>query len=113
MVQSPLPLSKTAGAAKVEVKALSPHFPPFERFVPNQRRLIYRLLDPNPATRITASEILKDPWFKEIQCCSFDPDELFRVQSGTFDASKGTVNKKRAMPVKHKHPNHLIKPVKK
>jgi serine/threonine protein kinase len=113
MIQSPLPISKAASAAKGEVKASSPHYPPFESFVPNQRRLIYRILDPNPATRITAPEILKDPWFKEIQCCSFDPDELFRVRSGTFDASKGTVSKKRAMPVKHKHPNHLIKPVKK
>jgi len=110
---SPLPIAKAASAAKGEVKAASPHYIPFETFVPHQRRLLYRILDPNPATRITAAEILKDPWFKEIQCCSFDPDELFRVQSGTFDASKGTVNKKKAMPVKHKHPNHLIKPVKK
>lgn len=109
MVQSPLPIAKAAAAAKGEVKAASPHYPPFETLQPHQRRLLYRILDPNPATRITAAEILKDPWFKEIQCCSFDPDELFRVQSGTFDASKGTVNKKKAMPVKHKHPNHLIK----
>ena len=113
MVSSPLPIAKAASAAKGEVKAASPHYTPFEILQPHQRRLLYRILDPNPATRITAAEILKDPWFKEIQCCSFDPDELFRVQSGTFDASKGTVNKKKAMPVKHKHPNHLIKPVKK
>lgn len=113
ILPSPLPIAKAASAAKGEVKAASPQYIPFERFQPHQRRLLYRILDPNPATRITAAEILKDPWFKEIQCCSFDPDELFRVQSGTFDASKGTVNKKKAMPVKHKHSNHLIKPVKK
>jgi serine/threonine protein kinase len=104
----PLPIS----AAKGEVKASTPHFPPFEGLQPHQRRILYRILDPNPATRITAAEILKDPWFKEIQCCSFDPDELFRAQHGSFDASKGTISKKNSMPVKHKHPNHLIKPVK-
>ena len=106
MVQSPLPISKAAGAVKGEVRA-TPHFLPFESFQPGQRRLIYRILDPNPETRITAAEILKDPWFREIQCCSFDPDELFRVQSGVFDASKPG-KKKVTMPVKHKHPNHLI-----
>lgn len=106
MVQSPLPISKAAGAVKSEVRA-TPHFPPFESFQPGQRRLVFRILDPNPETRITAGEIMKDPWFKEIQCCSFDPDELFRVQSGVFDASKPG-GKKVVMPVKHKHPNHLI-----
>ena len=106
MVQSPLPISKAAGAVKGEVRS-TPHYLPFESFQPGQRRLVYRILDPNPETRITAAEILKDPWFKEIQCCSFDPDELFRVQSGVFDASKPG-KKKTAMPVKHKHPNHLI-----
>ncbi|KAK4268429.1 hypothetical protein QN277_025088 [Acacia crassicarpa] len=29
------------------------------------RHLIKRLLDPNPKTRITIDEILKDPWFRE------------------------------------------------
>ena len=106
MVQSPLPISQAAGAVKGEVRS-TPHYLPFESFQPGQRRLIYRILDPNPETRITAAEILKDPWFKEIQCCSFDPDELVRVQSGVFDASKPG-KKKIAMPVKHKHPNHLI-----
>jgi len=109
LVQSPLPISKATGAVKGEIHKSTPHYIPFEGFQPHQRRLLYRILDPNPEARITAAEILKDPWFKEIQCCSFDPDELFRVNSGTFDASKmGAGKKKVAMPVKHKHPNHLI-----
>jgi serine/threonine protein kinase len=99
--QSPLPIGKGE-------RPSTPHFPLFESFQPHQKRLVYRLLDPNPETRITARGILKDPWFKEIQCCSFDPDELYRVQSGTFDASKSA--KKKPMPVKHHHPNHLINP---
>ena len=106
MPPSPLPICKAAGAVKGEVRS-TPHYTPFEGFQPGQRRLIYRILDPNPETRITAAGILRDPWFKEIQCCSFDPDELCRVQSGTFDASKPG-KKKVVMPVKHKHPNHLI-----
>ena len=109
MVQSPLPIAKAASAVKGEMPKITPHYLPFEGLQPLQRRLLYRILDPNPATRITAAEILKDPWFREIQCCSFDPDELVRVQSGSFDASKmGSGKKKTAMPVKHKHPNHLI-----
>ena len=111
MVQSPLPIAQAATAAKGEPHVSGPHYFPFETFLAPQRRLIYRILDPNPETRITAPEILKDPWFKDIQCCSFDPDELFRVQSGVFDASKmSTGKKKMAMPVKHKHPNHTLKP---
>lgn len=106
MIQSPLPIYKAPGAVKGEAHNPVPHYIPFESFKPLQKRLVYRMLDPNPNTRITAAEILKDPWFKEIQCCSFDPDELYRVQSGIFDASEAGA--KRAMPVKHKHPNHLI-----
>jgi len=106
MIQSPLPIYKAPGAVKGEVHNPAPHYIPFESFKPLQKRLVYRMLDPNPETRITAAEILKDPWFKEIQCCSFDPDELYRVQSGIFDASEA--GGKKAMPVKHKHPNHLI-----
>jgi serine/threonine protein kinase len=107
MVQSPLPIYKAPGAIKADVHNPVPHYIPFEGFKPLQKRLVYRMLDPNPATRITAAEILKDPWFKEIQCCSFDPDELFRVKSAIFDASEASGGKK-AMPVKHKHPNHLL-----
>ncbi|ONK63606.1 uncharacterized protein A4U43_C07F16990 [Asparagus officinalis] len=34
-------------------------------FSPGATRLIQRILDPNPMTRITISEILKDQWFKK------------------------------------------------
>lgn len=107
MIQSPLPIAKAAGAVKGEVHAPQPRFAPFDHFPSLQKRLMYRILDPNPATRITAAEILKDPWFKDIQCCSFDPDEMLRVQSGIFDAGK-MGNMKKSMPVKHLHPKHLI-----
>ncbi|XP_010553145.1 PREDICTED: CBL-interacting serine/threonine-protein kinase 14-like isoform X1 [Tarenaya hassleriana] len=32
---------------------------------PELRQLLTRLLDPNPSTRITVDEIIKDPWFKQ------------------------------------------------
>jgi serine/threonine protein kinase len=108
MIQSPRPIFEAPGAVKGEVHHPAPRYPPFELFQPLQKRLVYRLLDPNPTTRINATEILKDPWFKEIGCCSFDPDELFRVQSGFFDASKAYGGRGKGMPVKQNHPNHLI-----
>ncbi|THU68224.1 hypothetical protein C4D60_Mb08t01660 [Musa balbisiana] len=39
---------------------------------PDLRRLISRLLDPNPATRISVDGILRDPWFAR----DVDPDQL-------------------------------------
>jgi len=106
MVQAPLPIHKAPGAVKGELFPPTAHYPPFDHFSPVQRRLFYRVLDPNPETRITAPEILKDPWFKDIGCCSFDPDELTRVQSGVFDATKAS--KSKSMPIKHHHPKHLL-----
>ncbi|KAI9033579.1 kinase-like domain-containing protein [Phycomyces nitens] len=41
----------------------------FQRLIPGARTLLYRMLDPNPDTRITAAEILLDPWVKSINVC--------------------------------------------
>ncbi|KAL0086245.1 kinase-like domain-containing protein [Phycomyces blakesleeanus] len=41
----------------------------FQRLIPGARTLLYRILDPNPDTRITADEILQDPWIKSIDVC--------------------------------------------
>lgn len=35
----------------------------------NERRVLHLLLDPNPNTRVTASELLNDTWVKSIQVC--------------------------------------------
>lgn len=37
-------------------------YPPW--FTEQQRKLIYRILDPNPQTRITVPEIIEDSWFR-------------------------------------------------
>jgi serine/threonine protein kinase len=106
MVQSPLPIHKAPGAIKGGGLPRVAHYRPFDSFVPLQKRLFYRILDPNPETRATAMDILKDTWFKDIPCCSFDPDEMMRVQSGVFDATK--LGQTKSMPIRHHHPKHLL-----
>jgi|SRR5271156_246979 len=104
IVQSPQPIAKAASAVDVP-RHLSPQFRFFKNLDVQQRHLLYRMLDPHPETRIEASEIKKDPYYKDIECCVLDADELTQVQSGTFDASKMSG---KPMPVKHKHPHHVI-----
>ena len=104
IVQSPQPIAKAASAVDGP-RHLSPHFLFFKSLDVPQRHLLYRLLDPHPETRIKAYEIKKDAYYKDIECCVLEPDELTRVQSGIFDASKMSG---KPMPVKHKHPYHVI-----
>ncbi|KAI7865261.1 kinase-like domain-containing protein, partial [Spinellus fusiger] len=40
-----------------------------ERAHMNIKRLMYRMLDPNPSKRITVKEIVKNRWFLSIACC--------------------------------------------
>ncbi|KAG1448814.1 hypothetical protein G6F56_008836 [Rhizopus delemar] len=45
---------------------------PFELFRPlgsQERRILLRMLDPNPSSRISSSQLLEDPWFKSIPVC--------------------------------------------
>jgi protein-serine/threonine kinase len=48
-------------------------------------RLLFRLLDPNPNTRITVEELAKHRWIKGIECCQL---ESYDEPSRTIDASK-------------------------
>ncbi|KAI7889535.1 kinase-like domain-containing protein [Mucor mucedo] len=41
----------------------------FRTFTLNERRILSRMLDPNPNTRITAAELIDDPWFNSIPMC--------------------------------------------
>jgi protein-serine/threonine kinase len=41
----------------------------FKAFTLNERRILNRMLDPNPATRITTAELLQDPYFQSILTC--------------------------------------------
>ncbi|PHZ11967.1 Pkinase-domain-containing protein [Rhizopus microsporus ATCC 52813] len=59
----------------------------YELFRPlgaNERRIIHRMLDPNPSTRITSSELLEDAWIKSISVCNNNSvDDMNRVHKHT------------------------------
>lgn len=42
---------------------------PFVRFASGPQHLLFKMLDPDPNTRITIEEILQNSWFKEIKLC--------------------------------------------
>ncbi|KAJ2994892.1 serine/threonine-protein kinase HAL4/sat4 [Globomyces sp. JEL0801] len=44
-------------------------FPPFEMQDHFPKLLLYKLMDPNPATRPEASEVLSEEWMKSIKTC--------------------------------------------
>ncbi|ORX59710.1 kinase-like protein [Hesseltinella vesiculosa] len=41
----------------------------FSKLPAEPRRLVYAILDPNPATRPTAEDVLNDPWVQSIDVC--------------------------------------------
>ncbi|KAF9113263.1 serine/threonine-protein kinase HAL4/sat4 [Mortierella sp. AM989] len=45
------------------------NYEPFEKLPVGSRKLMKRVLDPNPETRITIEEIMEDEWFKSIETC--------------------------------------------
>ncbi|KAF9418501.1 serine/threonine-protein kinase HAL4/sat4 [Entomortierella beljakovae] len=45
------------------------NYEPFEKLPIGPRKLLKRILDPNPETRITMDEIMKDEWFMSIESC--------------------------------------------
>ncbi|KAF9898596.1 serine/threonine-protein kinase HAL4/sat4 [Lobosporangium transversale] len=45
------------------------NYEPFEKLPVGCRKLMKRILDPNPETRITIEEIMEDEWFKSIETC--------------------------------------------
>ncbi|KAI7871925.1 kinase-like domain-containing protein [Spinellus fusiger] len=47
----------------------SQQFELFRQVIPGARSLLYRMLDPNPETRITVAEVLLDPWMQSISIC--------------------------------------------
>ncbi|KAI8999780.1 kinase-like domain-containing protein [Gaertneriomyces semiglobifer] len=44
-------------------------YPPFDRTPVGPRKLLYRMLDPNPAKRWTIEEVLEDEWVKTVDIC--------------------------------------------
>lgn len=56
-------------------------YEPMQRLRGGCRSLLKRVLDPDPATRITVPEILEDPWFCSIRCCSAESESFMRSVS--------------------------------
>ncbi|KAK3808325.1 MAG: Pkinase-domain-containing protein [Benniella sp.] len=46
------------------------NYDPIERLPVGPRKLMKKILDPNPETRITIEGILQDEWFKKIETCT-------------------------------------------
>jgi serine/threonine protein kinase len=55
----------------------SKKFSPFERVHPGLRKLLYKILEPEPTARMTITEILEDEWVKNIEVCT--PGNLHTV----------------------------------
>ncbi|KAI1314890.1 serine/threonine-protein kinase HAL4/sat4 [Mortierella claussenii] len=68
----------------VEMRAVN-NYEPFEKLPVGCRKLIKRILDPDPKTRITIEEIMEDEWFKSIETCvhgeNQNPHRHFEYQS--------------------------------
>lgn len=41
--------------------------------------MIYSILDPNPTRRITASQVLKSEWGREIKVCKAGEEGMFNI----------------------------------
>ncbi|KAJ3054318.1 serine/threonine-protein kinase HAL4/sat4 [Rhizophlyctis rosea] len=71
MVYNSIPW-KAAVGGDVRFKHFLEHkgnFWPLDRLPSGPKRLMYRILDPDPATRIKVPEILEDEWIKEVRSC--------------------------------------------
>lgn len=62
-------------------------FPNFKKFPTPVRELLYRMLDPNPETRITAEQVLQHEWLKSILVCEKGIDALNRDHHHTSISS--------------------------
>lgn len=77
---------------------------------PGQRRLILKMLHPEPAKRITIKDVLKDRVIKNIDCCSPEADDD-GGPIGIDVASAGSCKIAAKMKVQKKH-HHLPPPMK-
>ncbi|KAI8143094.1 kinase-like domain-containing protein [Fennellomyces sp. T-0311] len=50
-------------------------FDPFAQFPPEPRRILYKMLDPNPNTRVSTADLLEDPYFHSIPVCHHGVDD--------------------------------------
>jgi len=70
------------------------------------RRLLLRMLHPDPEKRITIHEALNDRWVKTIECCCPEPNELSKAVTSIDAAGKGSCKLAGKMVVQKMH-NHV------
>lgn len=93
--------------AEVTDKVLNfPKFEPFELFIksPSLRRLVWRMLSPDPAKRISAAEIMQTRWFRNTACCQ--PESYDETPCGVDTTKRPGQNLKRTVIHNHRPPVH-------
>ncbi|KAJ2903358.1 putative hal protein kinase protein [Zalerion maritima] len=83
------------------------NFPKWEGFEfafhsPSLRRLVWRMLHPNPCSRISAREILETRWFKNTACCQ--PESYDECPSGIDTTKVSSLSEKRQVIHNHRPP---------
>jgi len=67
------------------------------------RRLLLRMLHPNPEKRATMQEVLADRWMKIVECCCPEPGDLVRCVTCIDAAGKGSGKLASKMIVQKMH----------
>lgn len=67
------------------------------------RRLLLRMLHPNPEKRATMQEVLADRWMKVVECCCPEPGDLVRCVTCIDAAGKGSGKLASKMIVQKMH----------
>ncbi|KAF9662658.1 hypothetical protein SADUNF_Sadunf18G0077100 [Salix dunnii] len=74
-------------------------------FTESQKKLISRILDPNPRKRITLPEIVEDEWFQidYVPSCGYECDEKIFLDdvNAAFDADEEDMKQKTRLGSKH------------
>lgn len=69
---------------------------------PALRRLLLRMLHPDPAKRLTIHEVLNDRWLRNIECCCPDPkDSEISYYAGAIGMDGLQSMDKMSKPHKH------------
>ncbi|KAL1957728.1 hypothetical protein VTO42DRAFT_5571 [Malbranchea cinnamomea] len=73
----------------------------------SMKRLVLRMLHPDPSRRITIHDVLNDRHYKSIECCAPDHFEDYAIDVTCIDAAgKGSCRAANKMPVRRTH-NHF------
>jgi len=75
---------------------------PFVRFSSGPQHLLFKMLNPDPAQRITIDEILKNPWFQQIKLC-VDYDTSVVSQTTECQVENLDVREDSEEPIQHFH----------